>query len=176
MKGNKLIARIKNIKHIEYILAVVFLVIIIAVYFSSFGKSESEESSNIEVLDGLEYASAMESKLENILSEIKGAGEVSVMISVESGGELVLAYNIEEETVISSSGAETISVVKTPIMISNAGDEEPLVLMTIYPKPTGVIVVADGAGSAAVKLEMISAIQSVLTISNEKIQIFEGKN
>ena len=42
-----------------------------------------------------------------------------------------------------------------------------------FPEIQGVVIVAEGAGNAAVKLEIIRAVQALLEVPNEKIEVFK---
>ncbi len=71
----------KKIK-IEYI-AVAALIVVVALIASSsfsFSKSDSTDAQNVS-----SYVTELEKKLSKSLSEVKGAGRVEVIISVESG-------------------------------------------------------------------------------------------
>ena len=90
--NSKLFQKLKNIKHIEIIIAVIFAVIILLIYMSSVDtKSVSTSSSNLET------------RLENILSDIEGAGEVSVLINTTS-------EQIIDGVIVVASGAENVTV------------------------------------------------------------------
>ena len=63
----------------EYIIVIVAIVIVAVLFLSSFKTTEKQTSS----VD--EYVSMLENKLSARLSELDGAGKVSVIISVKRG-------------------------------------------------------------------------------------------
>ena len=81
-KFSGIFKKLKSIKHIEIILAVLLGLIVLLVYFSSTSSLQSNKttvttSTNI-------YLQEVENKLENLISEINGAGRVSVRLMSES--------------------------------------------------------------------------------------------
>ena len=105
-----------------------------------------------------------EKRLANILSQIDGAGEVSVMITYYSSSEKNIAY----ETKVSSREKEE-SEDKKAVMT----DGEPMVVKEVYPKVRGVIVTADGGGNSAVRSAISEAVTASLDVPAHRICIFK---
>ena len=105
-----------------------------------------------------------EKRLANILSQIDGAGEVSVMITYYSSSEKNIAY----ETKVSSREKEE-SEDKKAVMT----DGEPMVVKEVYPKVRGVIVTADGGGNSAVRSAISAAVTASLDVPAHRICIFK---
>ena len=102
---------------------------------------------------------------------------MNVMVTLESGPELKIATQVDERTTSStnSSGTNTsVTVVEEPIIITQNGEDKPLVLMEILPVIKGVVVVAEGAKDVATRLNILEAVQALLGISNSNIQILIG--
>ena len=107
-----------------------------------------------------------EKRLADILSQIDGAGEVSVMITYYSSTEKDIAY----ETKTASRGdksetSEDKKAVRT--------DGEPMVVKEVYPQVKGVIVTAQGAGNTAVKAAISEAVSASLDVPVHRICIFK---
>ena len=104
------------------------------------------------------------------------------MITFNGATELVLATQKDEKTSkstnSSTSGAsnstETTTVSTEPILITENGSTNPIVLMEILPEIKGVIVVAQGADNVKVKLDLLKAVQALLTVDSNQIEIFKG--
>lgn len=109
----------------------------------------------------------LERRLEAILSDIDGAGKVRVMITYETGLEIVPA---EESQTSSSQTGSTQS--RRPAAVTGGGKESPIVLTEIMPKIRGVIVVAQGAGNIKVRQELLDAVRTVLGTDISKISVF----
>ncbi|MGN1223270.1 MAG: hypothetical protein ACI4T1_03975 [Christensenellales bacterium] len=176
--------KLKNIKHIEIIICIIFISLLLLIYFyggvkTKTNKSESTSKLTVETLSYTttdEYAKLLEDKLENIIGSLKGVGNISVMVNLKSGSELVVATSTEEENVYSSNGDKiNQTIIKTPIMVEENGTSKPVILMELAPEIEGVIVVAGGADDVNVKLNIYKLLQAILSISSDKIQVFAGK-
>jgi len=118
----------------------------------------------------------LETELIAILSQIQGAGDVDIMITYESTGEKIYAIDISEQSTVSSEDSQSgagkqnsnIKSDKKTITPSNT----PVVAKEVYPKVKGVIVVAQGAGNASVKQNIITAVKAVLDVPDHKISVF----
>ena len=93
----KIFQKLKSIKHIELIVAVVLGAIVLLIYLSTFGTKKAEKTS-FQATSTTEYSAMLETKLESILKQINGVGNVSVMVTLESGPEYVYATDEEEKT------------------------------------------------------------------------------
>lgn len=173
--------KLKSIKHIEVILAIIVGVIIVLLYLSSSTKTKSNAQSNNQTQKYStinEYSKYLENDLENVLSNIEGAGNVEIMLVFDVGVELVIAYSTETKTTVSGSGnnkSQTTVVVQTPILVNVNGKSQPIILQEKLPKPTSIIVVSSGAKDANIKLNLIKAVQTILDLPSSKIEVFAGK-
>ena len=161
--------RLKKIKHIEIYICVFVALMIIGIYFLSFGKSDKTEQisaeSDTSFSSSEEYAEYLENKLELVLAKVKGAGNVSVAITLEQGFEYV--YATEEETRTSGGGQVTT---RTPVMV----DGKPVLEKKVYPKIKGVIVTSSGGGNITVKMNLLSALLTAVEVEGENVIILEG--
>ena len=84
----KWLDRLRNIKHIEIYITIIFAIILILIFFSSTGsnnkatikytKPNTQQETTITA-----YIDNMEGKLEQILSQVQGASNVSVMLTLD---------------------------------------------------------------------------------------------
>lgn len=95
-----------------------------------------------------------ESRLENQLSKIKGAGRVSVLLSVEGSASRELAESVDGTLVVSENGKERV-----------------VELYYVNPIYMGAIIVCDGANSADVRLEITKAVSDFTGLSSDKIAV-----
>lgn len=150
----------KKIK-IEYVivvaLAAIALIIVLNAFPESNGESASGGASDVDA-----YVSNLESKLEKSLKQVKGAGKVTVIISVSTSAEQVYAT----ERVVETSG----NTVETPVLVSG----KMVLLKEKYPEIMGVVVVAEGANSLSVKVDLINACKVFLSIDESKIKILSA--
>jgi stage III sporulation protein AG len=110
----------------------------------------------------------MEEKLAQILSQVEGAGKVSVFLSLEEG-ELTL-YQQDED--LNSDGSGRFDTV---IVTDGNRSQSGLVQQVIPPKYQGVIVVCQGAQRASVRLNIIEAVAKVTGLSTDRISVLKMK-
>lgn len=158
------IEKIKSIKNFEIIVAVIAVILMLIIYFSSQISFESEDSSDTLLEQLQDYCSEMESKLTTSLSTVDGCGDSIVIINWESSVEKIIAY---------ATSANGDSTTMTPEIITSSGDQSPIVLVELYPKALGVIIICQGGDSVAVKIQIIEAVSVLLDIEASKISVLK---
>ena len=132
------------------------------------------------------YITYQEDRLSRTLSQIEGAGEVKVMITLKSSAEKVLDKDTEsgQETVTeedsqggtrqsSKASKKESTVYGNDGESSSRGNGSPYVSKELSPEIEGVVVVADGGGNAVVKENISSAVQALFDIGPHKIRIMK---
>ncbi len=123
-----------------------------------------------------------ETQLKNILSQIKGVGEVEVMITYETSTEVIPAFNVQnskqstEEKDAQGGMKSTTQEDLTQNIVTDNKDNKMVTLKEIKPKIRGVIVVAEGAGDIEIKSKIIEAVKTVFQISISKVTVYEKNN
>lgn len=170
--SNGFLQKIKAIKHIEVIIAIICCVVLVLVYFGSselIGKKEIiETSANDE--------DVLLKNLEEVLSSIKGVGDVKMLINYDGNKRIEIASR--EETVIKTDEngvSQIITENREPIIINVDGQSKPIILSEISGEIEGVLIVAEGAEDINVRLSLIDAVRTVLGIDGYKIQVFSMK-
>ncbi len=136
--------------------------------------SGSEEQEQEQAVAGEEEdfsVEALEERLSAVLSQVEGAGEVTVMLTVENGVQRVLAQN---ETSQRSDG-EVSQEIETVVISSGSSQQEVVLIGQIYPTFQGALVVASGAADPAVCLKLTQAVAALTGLGTDKISICEGK-
>lgn len=165
-KVSKIIEKIQNNKKVQYLLVGIVAIIVVVVLIANFNFSNGVDK-DVQTSDKVsEYVKNLEYRLSNTLSLVDGAGNVSVVITVSSGMETVLATT--STTTTTPSGTETI---ETPLIVNG----KTVVLMEVYPKITGVLIVAQGAKNIAVLNKIQQAAVSLLDINVNQIEILTMK-
>lgn len=181
------IERIKKIKNIEYFIFILAIAIIIGLFGNWFQPKEDIQAVN-ENYDSSDTQQAVindedsdqEYRLKKVLSTIKGAGRVEVMITYKSGAELIPAMNTvesntETEERDSNGGIRKVSQVDSnsqPVSMSTSEGTKPLITREVQPEVLGVIVVAEGAEDILVQMELQKAVQTVLGVDSNQVDIF----
>ncbi len=167
-KFKDLFKKIKSVKHIEIFLAVIVGLIVIMCYFLFISKPEDkkEDNSTENYSNAQEYADYLENKLCNVLSNITGVGDVSAIITLDGG--FTYEYAVDSETNTTTSGSSETSVtVDTTILVNG----EPIVVKVNYPEIKGVVIVADGSENFAIKMNIMEAVQTLLSVDAGSITI-----
>lgn len=128
-------------------------------------KSETIQQSFVTDID--EYEKNLEKKLASMLSEIKGAKNVSVMITFSDYGKYFYSLEeLEEKNETSSKGNQ-----KPVLKDSAQGGEEPILIKAELPKITGVFITAEGAQNAEVRENITAAVKAVLNVNTKNISV-----
>lgn len=144
----------------KHVLLVVFVGVVLLLIPA--GKTEGRErvSTKAEQCFDLEET---EHKLERALSQIDGAGEVTVVLTLKEGSRQVLAR--DTQTTEKEQRSQTV------VLSAGSGTEQAVPLQSIYPKYQGALVVCDGGGDARVKLELLEAVKALTGLGAEKISV-----
>ena len=176
---SKLVAKMKTNKRFEITVYVVLIGLAILVYFLAASPGGKEKNTSDATSDATEQVSVgpqeLETRLSKVLSNMQGAGKVEVMITYESGSEIVPAMNVDRQTSTETSddgSKSTQNESSTPATISGGSNNELIVLTELEPKIRGVIVVAEGADDYKVKMNLQYAVQTVLGVKANCIEIF----
>lgn len=166
MKRGKYALILKKYKYA----AVVILIGILLLCWPAGETKEKEKTPAIE-----ESLAETEERMEKILSEIEGAGELQLMLTVEAGSEQLLA----REQSLSYSGAaaspEEYDRSETCVVISKgSGGEEVVVTKSIYPVYRGALIVCEGGSDPQVKLALTEAVSALTGLGAEKISVVKG--
>ena len=125
------------------------------------------------------YVTYLESRLEEVLSQMEGVGEVEVMLTVQDTGEHVVEKDAERtETVTTESdsagGNRTVSELSAQeqtIYVEMGNESYPYVQKELLPTVVGVVVVAEGGGSPVVVSNISESVQALLPIEAHRIKV-----
>lgn len=112
----------------------------------------------------------MTAELSRILSQIDGAGEVSVMLSVRTGTSTV--YQTDD----SLTGADNSTSRQDTVIITDADRAQTgLVQHIVYPEYRGAIIVCQGADDVQVRLDIMEAVARITGLGMDKISVLKMK-
>ena len=181
---------VNNKKKTENLVFLLIVLIITVIAINFIWKDDTKENSNnIDISKKLatnnenktEYEqNSLEIKLENILSNISGVGNVDVLITYNETEEIIPVYNEQDKKSTtnetdSQGGTRTVEEIDTNKEVLYQGDEI-IVQKKISPKIEGAIIIATGANNASIKTNIIQAVEAVTGLATHKIQVFEKKN
>lgn len=164
------------------------LLLIIAFPVNTGNQNNTDEMAekSAEAVDSYSYARYLEQHLEEILSQVKGAGEVRVMITLTDSGERIVEKDTESTTETvkeedSQGGSRTTmndSRSETSVYNSGSGESlssggEPYVTKEKTPVVGGIIVIADGGDNGVVVQNITEAIQALFDVDTHKIKVMK---
>ena len=180
--GNK-----KLFQNLLIVCLVAAIIVISADTFFSNNKSsrnsieETDIQFNIQTDSAVTYEEQLEKKLKGILEQISGVGEVSVMVTLNTGREVIPATNTIETSSETNErdgdgGTRTVtqnSVDRKIVLKNNVSvEDQPLIVKEVMPEVKGVIVVAQGAERVEVAARLTEAVQTVLGIPAFRVKVY----
>ena len=145
------------------------------------GERQTETDTAGTTAEG-DYTRYLEEHLSEVLSQMEGAGEVTVMITLASSAEKVVEKDVEagEETVTESDSQggtrTTRNSTSTEASVYTGNDTEgqkPYVSKEITPQVEGVVVLAQGGDNSVVARNITEAVQALFGIDTHKIRIMK---
>lgn len=133
------------------------------------------QSSETSVSAAASSADQLRTELESILSQVKGAGKVSVAIYYSEGPEQIYAVETEQQSSQSSKTDGSVSSDNQLLETLALANDQPVAVKQYSAQVGGVVVVADGAGDAMVRERIYVAIKSLLGLSAAQIAVIEGE-
>ena len=133
---------------------------------------EEESAAESARREQQEYPEYLEQRLEDILKTMDGVGNVRVMITVKDKGEKVVA---KDNTTSNSSTTSEDGLVSNDYSSESTtvydGEDTPYETKELLPEVEGVVVVAEGAGNAAVETEIYETVMALFEVDAHKISV-----
>lgn len=169
-------------------LKILLLLLLLGIVFMSAGSCSQADSDKKETVsaEGKDFSvfdeeEKLEQKLENVLSEIKGVGNISVSVTLASGNRTEYAVNasttVNSTTENNSDGSEkTVSqTTNNDTVVFEDNNETPVVVQETRPQVQGVLIVAEGGDDTEVASDIIQAVSALLDIPIHKITVCAQK-
>ena len=112
---------------------------------------------------------ATEARLAEALSQIRGAGEVTVVLTLAGGPRQVLAQDVDQAAERGQERRETVVVSR------GSGGQEAVAVQEVSPEYQGALLVCPGGGDPTVRLQLTQAVAALTGLGADKISISEGK-
>ena len=98
------------------------------------------------------------------LSQIQGAGEAQVVLTLKSGSRQVMAQDTQR-------GADGDSSSATVTLGRGSGSQEVVPLQTLAPQFQGALVVCPGGGDPEVCLQIVQAVSALTGLGSDRISV-----
>lgn len=125
-----------------------------------------------ETQDAQLFAEALETRLEDLLSSIDGAGKTKVLVTLRTGEETVWARS--EKSDRSDDAQQTrVQSERDYILVRTGSAESGLPLKTVSPQVLGVAVVCEGAADPQVRQNVTQTLMAALGIGAGHISVVQ---
>lgn len=151
----------------KYVLLVILAGVILLLWPAG-EKEQPRESAGSGTAEDFDLA-ALEKKLSQALSQVEGAGKVTVTLTVKSGMEQVPFT--DRSTSVSERGS---SVEEKTVVINTGSGQEAVVRVQRGPVFQGAVVVCQGGDRAEVRLLMTQAVASLTGLGTDRITVCKG--
>ncbi len=164
----KILAGLKKYKY-----AVLVLLLGIALMLLPFGKKEetTETEVQVETLSDEAYAQTLEQRLEDMLCQVSGAGQVRVMLTLQTGSRT----EYQTDTQISDSETQSQEERKTVILSEGSAYDKAAVSAVQYPRFQGALILCQGADQSTVRLSLVNAVAALTGLSSGQITVIKMK-
>ena len=125
------------------------------------------------------YEAALESRIRAILEHVEGVGEVDVMVVLKSTEEKVIRVDRNTSTSTTeehNSGTVTRTQTQnewTENTVMDGQTSAPIIEKELSPELSGIIISADGGGSAVIKAEISEAMEALFGLPSHKIKVLK---
>jgi stage III sporulation protein AG len=148
----------------KYRFAILILLLGLGLMLIPAGKAGKEETPRV---TQPQATAEMSVQLEEILSQIRGAGEVKVLLSVSAGEKIIYQSDMD----ISGGDNKTDTVI-----ITDGNRMESGLVQQVMPKSyLGAIIVCRGADDPQVKLAIVEAVSRVTGLGADRISVLKMK-
>ena len=127
-----------------------------------------------------DYERELEERVREILRGVSGVGEVDVMIVLRSSSEKIIQVdNTTSRSVTTENGngstrsVENLDQAHTAVLTGSGSGQEPVVAKEVYPELSGIIISAQGGGSAAVQAEISEAMEALFGLPANRIRVLK---
>lgn len=154
----------------KYVLLVALAGAVLLLWPSGGGETEAQAPPAAVVTDPFQTAT-LERRLEQALSQISGAGEVSVVLTLKETPRQVVA----QDGSATEGGAQTSRELTTVLASGGSGVQQPVLLQQLSPAYQGALVVAQGGSDPGVRLALSGAVSALTGLGADRISICQGK-
>ena len=161
--NGKLSQFIRKYKYVALVLVVGIVLMIIP--------TEKEQATQAVLTVSEDRILSVEERLTQILRQVKGAGEVKVLLTEALGEETIYQTN-EDKT---QNDTSTSSRGDTVTITDSQRNEQGLIRQQNPPQYMGAIVVCQGGDQPTVRLAILDAVSKVTGLGADKISILKMK-
>lgn len=173
---NKLIKKYAERLKKPQILIFIGLAGILLIFLSSFwGTDQENESKKTAEFSAEDYKAELEADITDMVKDITGSRDISVVITLESGIRYTYADTKEEissDKTQESAVSSDFEIKEGYITVKTAdGGEQALLVTTMMPEIRGVAIVCEGGDIESINEKIKNAVTSALNITSKRVYI-----
>lgn len=136
------------------------------------GSSKASQAAN-------SYEAELESRIRDILAGVEGVGEVDVMVVLKSSEEKVIRVDKSTSTSTTeekNEGGQNRTIIQqdqSESTVMDGASSSPVIEKELKPELSGIVISADGGGSAVVKAEISEAMEALFGLPSHKIKVLK---
>lgn len=140
------------------------------------GKEETQEASSQPAAQSAQaYTQELEQSLAELVTNIQGAGNAKVMVTVERSAEQVYAQEEKRSTQTTEDRGSNNSTETNYILVKDAdGSQRALAVTEVQPVVKGVVVVCDGGDDPVGQQRVIDAVTTALDITSVRVCVVKA--
>ena len=125
------------------------------------------------------YEADLERRIREILAGVDGVGEVDVMVILKSSEEKILHVDQNSSSSVTEEKTEngTSRIISQQELsestVMGSQNQAPIVEKELKPEVAGIVISADGGGSAVIKAEISEAMEALFGLPAHKIKVLK---
>ena len=131
-------------------------------------------------VEGVSYEEQLERRIRELLKSVDGVGEADVMVVLKSSEERIWHMDKSStssvtEEIGSSSGSSRVTREEnqSESTVLDGKSQSPVMEKEVKPEISGVVISADGGGSAVIRAEISEAMEALLGLPANKIKVMK---
>lgn len=153
----------------KYVIAVAALGVVLLLW--PWQEKEETVQPAVQPTAGSSDIAELEEKMEKILSKISGVGRVDVLLTLESGGELVLATDSTLRYSGSPQNPDNYDRSSETVTVSGGNGTDVVVTQERSAKFRGALIVCDGGDNDKVRLKIVEAVCALTGLGADRVAV-----
>lgn len=169
--GKKLLGGLKRYKYA----ALVILIGLALLLIPTKSAQKNTDSKPQQTSDEAAFLGDVEQRLALTLTQMQGAGEVRVMLTLKTGAETHYQTDVSTATETGENSERSSREQKTVILSAGSAYDEAAVSAVEYPRFQGALILCQGADDPSVKLNCINAVSALTGLKSDQITVVKMK-
>lgn len=147
------------------------LLVLVLVFVLLVTTEDKESVPEEEGFDEAAYTAQLEERTSTLLSRVSGAGEVYVMLTMDSFYEEEYAADHSAEDVVREDSHSSTVRENVVLQTEKNGSKQPIIQSVRLPRVRGVSVVCQGGSNALVQKKIIELVSALFDLSANQISV-----